>query len=209
MLVTIHEQIIHKALDGICSPHAQEIIIAANIRQDELRNQVGHDEFHFDNNAFDKSNAYIKQQSALAVSIMERGETEGAWQAYGRLSHSAQDFYSHTNYVELWLERRKKDGVPAAKEIDPLDPELINSPALRSGKLYYPLEALSFIPALKKFVIPLLPHDSHAWMNLDSAERGPLFEYAYQAAVKRTKYEFELIEKKLSPENLKLFQDLQ
>jgi len=97
--------------------------------------------------------------------------------------------------------------IPSPIELDPLDPDLIDSPALRSGKLYYPLEALTFIPALKKFVVPLLPRDSHAWMNIDSAERGPLFNYAFEAAVKRTRYEFDLTKRGFSSNSLALFQD--
>ncbi len=42
-----------------------------------------------------------------------------------------------------------------------------------------------------RIVIPLLPRDSHAWMNLDSPARGPGFAYAFAAAVKRTRYEYE------------------
>jgi hypothetical protein len=205
MLKPIHAEIVRRALDGILSPRALEIIITANIGQDALNGQLGHDEFHYDNNAFQKSRAYLDEQRALILSALEDEKTESAWQAFGRLTHTAQDFYAHTNYIDLWLSRQKKDTVPAAHELDPLDPDLINTPALRSGKLYYPLEALSFVPALKKFVVPLLPRDSHAWMNLDSAERGPLFEYAFQAAIKRTKHEFNLIEQRLSPEQLKLF----
>jgi len=68
---------------------------------------------------------------------------------------------------------------------------LVNSPELHSGKLYYPFEALSFVPFLKRFVIPLLPKDSHAWMNLDAPERGERFEYAVEAALKRTRHEFD------------------
>ena len=207
MLKPIHAEIVRRALDGILSPRALEIIITANIGQDALNGQLGHDEFHYDNNAFQKSRAYLDEQRALILSALEDEKTESAWQAFGRLTHTAQDFYAHTNYIDLWLSRQKKDTVPAAHELDPLDPDLINTPALRSGKLYYPLEALSFVPALKKFVVPLLPRDSHAWMNLDSAERGPLFEYAFQAAIKRTKHEFNLIEQRLSPEKLSLFRD--
>ena len=67
----------------------------------------------------------------------------------------------------------------------------MHSPELHSGRLYYPWEVLSFIPIVKRFIIPLLPKDSHAHMNLDSPERGKRFAYAFEAAVKRTTAEFE------------------
>ena len=207
MLKPIHAQITRRALGEVFSSRALDIIIASNIKQDVLSGQIGHDEYHFDNNAFEKSKAYIEEQRTLILSAMERAEVEPAWEAFGRLTHTAQDFYAHSNYIDLWLSCQESGMIPSPAELDPLDPDLINSPALRSGKLYYPLEALTFIPALKKFVVPFLPRDSHAWMNIDSAERGPLFEYAFQAAVKRTNYELELTTRRFSSKSFALFQD--
>ncbi|SRR5581483_706779 len=191
MLKSVHAEITRRAFSQTFSPAALEIVIAANLGQDALSGQLGHDEFHFDNNAFDKSRAYIKEQRALIRPALERGDIDSARRAFGRLTHTAQDFYAHTNYVDLWIACQPNGMIPAPAEIDPLDDDLLYSTTLRSGKLYYPLEALSFVPVLRKLVLPLLPRDSHAWMNLDSAERGPMFEYAFSAAVKRTRYEFD------------------
>ena len=69
----------------------------------------------------------------------------------------------------------------------------MENPSLRSGKMYFPFGFLSFVPGLKKFVIPRMPRNSHAWMNLDSEARGPMFEYAFHAAVKRTRFELETV----------------
>ncbi|MHB8778179.1 MAG: hypothetical protein ACYC6R_10510 [Anaerolineales bacterium] len=44
-------------------------------------------------------------------------------------------------------------------------------------------------------------------MNLDSPQQGPNFAYARAAAVKRTQYEFELLQKLLTPELLARFVD--
>lgn len=208
MLKPIHAEIIRRAVGEMFSPRALEVIIASNIKQDVLSGQLGHDEYHFDNNAFAKSKAYIEEQRALISSALERAEVESAWMAFGRLTHTAQDFYAHSNYIDLWLACHEAGMVPSPSELDPLDLDLINSPALRSGKLYYPLEALSFIPALRKFVVPLLPRDSHAWMNLDSAERGALFEYAFQAAVKRTRHEYNAATRGFSADLLAAFRGI-
>jgi hypothetical protein len=86
--------------------------------------------------------------------------------------------------------------------------ELIHSPNLHSGKLYYPLEIFSFIPVVKNVVIPLLPKDSHAHMNLDSPARGKRFDYAFEAAIKRTRYEFDKTVAGLSSDLEALFTDL-
>jgi hypothetical protein len=191
MLTQYHASITRKALSAYFSPGALEAIIAANLGQDNLRGQIGHDEYHFDNNAFEQSYAFIEGQRALMLSSLQEGDASAAWTAFGRLTHTAQDFYAHTNYVDLWLARFTDQTHPSPLEIDPLLDELVNSPELHSGKLYYPLEAFSFIPFLKRFVMPLLPKDAHAWMNLDSPERGRRFEYALEAALKRTRYEFD------------------
>jgi hypothetical protein len=44
-------------------------------------------------------------------------------------------------------------------------------------------------------------------MNLDSPERGPLFEYAFQAALKRTRQEFEKAVRGLAIELRAIFTD--
>jgi hypothetical protein len=91
-------------------------------------------------------------------------------------------------------------------EVDPIDLSIINSDGLRSGKVYW-LELLTFIVPLRPLVMPLLPRDAHGWMNLDSPERGPNFPYAFQAAVKRTKIEFERTTRDLTADLLRLFLD--
>lgn len=205
MLTQYHASITRNALSEYFSPRALEAIIAANLEQDNLRGQIGHDEYHFDNNAFEKSYAFIEAQRTLAISSLQDGDQPAAWTAFGRLTHTAQDFYAHTNYVDLWLAHCADETRLSPPEIDPLVDELVDSPELHSGKLYYPFEALSFVPFLKRLVIPLLPRDSHAWMNLDAPERGKRFEYAFEAAIKRTCYEFDRTVAGLSSVQVALF----
>ena len=205
MLTHYHASLTRKALSAYFSPRALKAIVAANLGQDNLRGQFGHDEYHFDNNAFEKSYAFIEAQRALTVFSLRDEDLPAAWSAFGRLTHTAQDFYAHTNYVDLWLARYMDSTPPSPPEIAPLVEELVNSPELHSGKLYYPFEALSFVPFLKRLVIPLLPRDSHAWMNIDSPERGERFEYALEAAIKRTCYEFDRTVAGLSSVQVALF----
>jgi hypothetical protein len=205
MLEPVHAEITHQALGSLFSANALKAILRANLGQDGLHGQVGHDEYHFDNNAFEKSRVYLEGQRALTIRALQKGQPSQAWSAFGRLTHTAQDFYAHTNYVTLWLARIGDSALPAPTDIDPMDARLINSPDLRSGILYYPREILYFIPGLRKFALSFLPRDSHAHMNLDSAGRGPNFEYAFQAALKRTQYEFEQVKVRLSKDQLSLF----
>ena len=209
MLIPIHKEMTHEALAAHVSPRALEVIIAANCKQDSLRGQIGHDEFHFDNNAIDQGQRYINEQRGFVMASLLLGGVISAWIAFGRLTHAAQDFYAHTNYVSMWLDAHEQNGTPPAPtEIDPVQKSLIESPKLHSGKVYLPIDVLYFIPFLRKLSLALLPRDSHGWMNLDSPKQGLRFEYARAAAVKRTQYEFEVLRKILTPEMFSKFTDL-
>jgi hypothetical protein len=204
----VHAEITRRALSQSFSAPALKLIIAANIRVDALWNQVRRDELHFDNNSFLQSRAYIVQQRALIAPALKLGIVIDAWRAFGRLTHTAQDFYAHSNYVDLWLACQAGGMVPAPAEIDPVDDALVESPALRSGRSYLPFGALSFVPGLGRLILPLLPRDSHARMNLDSSARGPLFDYAFQAAVKRTRYEYQAVAFQLTEAELARFRGM-
>ena len=207
MLIPIHEEMTREALGGRISPRALEIIIAANRKQDAISGQFGHDEFHFDNNAIEKGNRYINEQRGFILASLLSPGVLSAWIAFGRLTHTAQDFYSHTNYVTMWLDQHPGTP-PTPPEIDPVQKSLIESPSLHSGKIYIPFDWLYFVPFLRKISLSMLPADSHAKMNLDSPAQGAKFAYARAAAVKRTVYEFELLEKILTPEMFTKFVDL-
>src|SRR5687768_14993514 len=101
MLTRYHIAILSDALADCFSSRALSAIFKANVNQDRLRGQLGHDEFHFDNNSFEKSYAYIEEQRALMLSSLQKDDAPSAWSAFGRLTHTAQDFYAHSNYITL------------------------------------------------------------------------------------------------------------
>jgi len=209
MLIQYHISITHKALDEQFSSQALDIILKSNVKQDDLlTGQIGHDEYHYDNNAIAEADTYLEEQRMLTRAALQENDLLTAWAAFGRLIHTAQDFYAHSNYVDLWLSQFNGKTPPPPSEIVPLMEELIYSPNLRSGKLYYPLEVLAFVPILKRFIIPRLPVDSHAHMHLDSPARGTRFDYAFEAAVKRTRFEFEVTVAGLPADNLAMFRDI-
>lgn len=207
MLKKYHLQITTQALQDFFSLRASQAILAANLRQDILRNQI-HSEFHFDNNNFAGGYAYIAQQRQLILEMLAQGQPLAAWVAFGRLTHTVQDFYAHSNYIRLWLARHAQ-ATPG--QIDSQDDTILNSPELRSGRLYYPLEVLAFIPGLEPLIKPFLPRDSHTWMNLDSPRQGPLFDFAFAAARIRTQAELltirDKIQSELGPNYLSIFTD--
>ena len=207
MKVRYHIEITRQALAESVSPRALDVIVRANIEQDGLRYQLGHDHFHFDSNRFDDAYTYIEDQRAHLADSLTRGDAPSAWQAFGKLTHTTQDFYAHSNYIPLWLDSFNGSTPPPPPEVDPVSPEILRHPDLRSGKLYYPLEALTFLPGLGKLFVPLLPRDSHAHMNHDGPDDSPLWEYIFHASVKRTRAEFKKTVSQFSPELLAQFID--
>lgn len=207
MLIRHHVEITRQALGVDVSPRALDAIIRANVGQDNLRYQLGHDHFHFDNNQIEKSLAYIEEQRALVRPALERGDAPSAWQAFGRMIHPAQDFYAHTDYIPRWLSRFEGGTPPAPEEVDPVSSEILSHPDLHSGKLYYPFEALTFLPLIGNFFVPLFPRDSHAHMRIDDHDGTGRFDYVFHAAVKRTRIEFEKTVEGLSTEMLTDFVD--
>jgi hypothetical protein len=201
-----HISITTKALEEHFSPAALQKIVEANLYQDRLFAQIGHNEYHFDNNAFEESYSYIeKQRSLVRISLMA-DDPKSAWKALGRLTHTAQDFYAHSNYIDLWLARQPEGARPAPEQVQPMDPDLLHSPELHSGRIYLPWEVFTLVSFLEPVVKPLLPRDSHAWMNLDSPRQGYRFDYAMQAAIRRTGIEFENTTKGMKEELVRMFE---
>lgn len=218
-----HREITYRALNNFFSTHALETIVEANLGQDGIIGQLGHPEYHFDNCKFTEGRDYIRVQRETIFSTLNGLKQDGifestqedlypSWKAFGRLIHAVQDFYSHSNYVALWLARErlratdKERKIPVEK-IDPLDPDLLYSSGLRSGLTYFPWDYLGAIPQLEPFARYFAPLDSHTLMNLDGPERGSKFAYAYVAAFRRTRYESNLILKVLPPDLLWIFTD--
>lgn len=193
MLIPIHEDMLREALSARVGARALQAITAANIRQDAWHGQIGHDEYHYDNNALAKSDAYIIEQREMARTAVSKSDIPAAWAAFGRLTHTAQDFYSHTNYIPLWLDSYRGATPPTPPQVDPLSPNILQHSNLRSGRIYFPLDFIYFLPGMREPMLKILPKDSHAWMNLDSPKQGPLFEYARAAAIKRTVIELERV----------------
>jgi hypothetical protein len=183
-----HREILERALGARVSRRALRAIFRANIGQDNWIEIFQHPERHFDNNLIAEGLAYIEQNREAAAKAQSPSE---AWAAFGRLTHAAQDFYAHSNYVRQWAEQFDWAAPPAA--IDGLDPTLLKHPRLMTCRTYLPFEALYYLPlpGMKALVRRFLPKDSHAWMNLDNPRTGPLFPFAIEAAVQRTAAEFE------------------
>jgi hypothetical protein len=190
-----HTEITHKALESHFSNQALERIITANIRQDRVAYMLGHDHIHFDGSAFSAGFRYIADQEKMLLEYLALAKYHQAQEAFGRMIHSWQDLYSHSNYVQLWLETHPHQ---PPETIVPNNTDIINHPNFASGKNYGLIEFLAMVPILSSLIIPRMPSDSHAKMNLDSPSSGPNFPYAYFAAYKATQAAFENLIGKIS-----------
>ncbi len=191
-----HIALIRTALKADFSEAALAEVIAANLGQDALRYQLGNKpHFHCDNNKIAESLAYVEEQHAEIARVAAAVEEAGAAAsdgiamraALGRLFHTVQDCYAHSNYVDLWLKTQAGRPRPPAEAIDGLVPELLHHPELRTGTFVMWRDLIYYVPwlgalARRLYVAP----DSHEAMNLDGPERGRKFRFAYVAAQQRT-----------------------
>ena len=195
-----HAQLLAETLAAYFSPLALEHITRANVAQDDLLNQL-RPELHFDNCRFAEALAYIEAQHRC---LAQATDSALRWAAFGRLTHTAQDFYAHSNYVDLWLNAR---GSPARPDnIDGLDPQLLTHPDLRSGYFHLWRDFIYYLPGLKRFAKKYLVFKaSHEALNLDDESRSPKFAYAMAAARQRTLAEYQRALHALNPEQIAQF----
>ena len=179
-----HNEITRLALEDQFSESVLTSIVQANTKQDRINLQIGHDHIHFDGSAFKSGFQYIAEQEQCLLNQIQIENFHHAWEALGRITHSWQDFFSHSNYVQLWVEKHQNK---TAEAIGVNDPDILHHPSLSSGKSYIPIELLILVPGVKTLIKPIIPKDSHAYMNLDSPASGQFFYFAYWAALKATK----------------------
>ncbi len=199
MIARYHRQITTDALGKHFHPQALEMIIQGNLHQDDLKYLLGaYPHYHFDDNAFDRTYAYLAEQNQIIFATLAANlPLPPAWEAFGKITHTLQDFYAHSNYVHLWL-AQSPDQTPDPEEIHPMLPDLLTHPRLHSGRVWLSLELLGMIPVVGRLLRPLFPKDTHIRMNLDQPKSGSRFPYAYVAARKRTEEAFKSLTEQIT-----------
>ncbi len=192
MEATYHARITTGALAQTFDDAALEEIIAANLSQDLWLNLL-RPEVHFDNDKIAESLARVETLHGRIEQLAGCPSRASAQRnAFGRLSHTVQDFYAHSNYVDLWIAARGGHNSVAPDEIEPLDAHTLDHPDLHTGHWSLFAYLVYDAPVLKRLARErAIPPNSHKAMNLDSPDRGPGFPYAFVAARKRTLLEYE------------------
>ena len=88
----IHIEINLLALGKSFSQSALAEISAANIGQDALKYQLGHDHYHYDNSSFSESDKYCESLRHETQDLIKQGDTAKARISFGKLTHTVQIF---------------------------------------------------------------------------------------------------------------------
>jgi hypothetical protein len=125
MMEKYHILVSKLALKGVFSPLALEEIIRSNIGQDRFLKKVT-PRFHFDND-ISAGLAFIVAERAKIEDLCNLQQGHKLQRAIlGRICHAVQDFYSHTNYVDLWLKTHGGLKMTDPGEIEALDEAILN-----------------------------------------------------------------------------------
>ena len=188
-----HQLITIDALTDNFSAAALKEIVNHNIRQDAIKNQLFHDEIHFDNNKFVEGNQLILDLHDCCVDSIKQGIYADARSAFGKITHTAQDFYAHSNYARLYEVLIENQTPNNNHNLDCLSPAILKSSFLKSHTVSFPFDYLCIIPLFARWFSKYFPEDSHARMNLDTPQSDGPFDLAYQLAVIRTRIEYQAI----------------
>ncbi len=149
MIAHYHRQITLTSLNKEFSLAALETIITYNLKQDSLRGLIGHPEYHYDGSLIAEGNEYVRQQRhSIWRELSRTADPTSAWQVFGRITHAVQDFYAHSNYIALWLEKFSGHAgkwqpanvqQPRAHLIEPLDTDILEHPELKIRQDLLPL----------------------------------------------------------------------
>lgn len=195
MDLPFHAEIMRAAVGEFFDATAMEQILAGNFSQDSFRNLLGdRPQLHFDDDKIAEALAYVEDLRTRIIALaVETTDTAGAAQrhVFGQLCHTVQDFYAHSNYVDLWLAANGGLSATAPESIPALDEEILQHPDLHTGSFVMWRDIIFYIPLLKYLARKIyIPPQSHEAMHLDNPSRGEKFPYARAAAVQRTRWEY-------------------
>jgi hypothetical protein len=184
MILSVHEQIVRAALGEILAPQVLRAVIAANKRSD-LHQLAA--ERHFDNGPDRETLCALRRRGLdtyLARTVAAARPTahdqlanhRAALHAYGLATHALADFYSHTNWVELAVER-EEEPLPAPL-LDTTSTAADLPDGLQSG--YFSLRyGLGGCPRCGGKPCPPLGYRyCHAQLNKDAPDQGHGAEHA-------------------------------
>ena len=200
MLSRYHIEITKNALQKFFTTPSLREIAHANVAQDSIFSFFGVEtRRHVCDCTVTESMAYVDEEHARIAALAAR-TTDGKEQraALGRLLHTVQDFYAHTNYVALWVaewaEESKLDSqemLAAHQMTDGMASQLRDHPDLCVAQWCLWRDPIYYVPLLGKLMRRWwLPACSHEAIHLDSPQRGDYFAVAMAIARQRSLAEY-------------------
>ncbi|XP_027136156.1 von Willebrand factor A domain-containing protein 7 [Larimichthys crocea] len=111
---------------GRCFWRAVGEVVKSNVAMDFLSSTRSNPIYHFDSERIDSSMVMLRQFWVQTLLSIRAKEYQSARHSLGQLFHSLQDFYSHSNWVEmgqrfiyLHLLHPEEPAIPVAKEDTP------------------------------------------------------------------------------------------
>lgn len=190
MLSQYHIEITENTLGSFFTAPSLREIARANVGQDSLASWFGVEtRRHVCDCTVEASLDYVEEEQATIAKLAQQpGDEARQRAALGRLLHTVQDFYAHTNYVSLWVAER---GETMSMESGELDPRLLAHPQLQIAQWLTWREPFYYVPVVGQAMRRVwLPKSSHEAINLDSPKCGAHFYLAMAGARQRTRREY-------------------
>lgn len=160
----VHGEITFNALKGNLDQDCLNVIVKANRDQDDGEAEET-PKFHFDDNLICESSNQI---SSWKQQFKKSSTLKGQMKILGKIFHSVQDFYSHSNYLEETIKNNmlKKTDVLNVLKVDELDCREVSEKYFTSNNhnetLSSTLNSKNLVP-----LTHLKDSESHLYWNKD------------------------------------------
>ena len=175
--------------DGLLAPHCESILARAQWRQDIVLASWA--PAHFDNCRFRESQDYVRSMVTEAERAVAQGQPEELLAALGRALHGIQDFYSHTNYVELMAATHERFAdVPIVKLWNPdggTELDTLVQQGLVSGYVWWEPGEICKEPVLSHSAVNKDSASSSSGQTLISNWNLTAYRAAHELAVRATR----------------------
>ncbi|XP_039624589.1 von Willebrand factor A domain-containing protein 7 isoform X2 [Polypterus senegalus] len=103
--------------------HAVNEIVRANAAMDFISSTRSNPILHFDSERIQEANDLLFKSRKQIIDSIQAGDFKGAREKLGRVLHSLQDFYSHSNWIEMGFRKIHPKLLKSTEKVGLLAPE--------------------------------------------------------------------------------------
>ncbi|XP_028656080.2 von Willebrand factor A domain-containing protein 7 isoform X2 [Erpetoichthys calabaricus] len=107
--------------------HAVNEIVRANAAMDFVSSTRSNPILHFDSERIQEANDLLFKSRKQIIDSIQAGDFKGAREKLGRVLHSLQDFYSHSNWIEMGFRKIHPKLLKSTEKVGLLAPENIQT----------------------------------------------------------------------------------